>query len=329
MSLKTKASGISFGDLDETESKAPAAPAVPSAPTARSGVAAITQSIGMHHKIQDLEAKVALFESGQNVVKIDPARVRESRWKNRHERAYATQQFAELKAEISGAGGNVVAVKVRPLGKGADGQDDYEIVYGRRRLRACQELGLQVTAVIEQMDDRRHFVEMERENRNREDLSPWEQGVSYKDALDRGLFPSQRQMSQELGVSIGRLSMAIALASLPEEVVNAFPSPLEIQYRWAQVLAEALEKDTARVMTVAAELEKESPRPNAKQVLTRLVSGSTKRPEASQRDLVVNGKVIGHFSRDHKGAVSVTIKGGVLNVSQEQKFLTFLDKLLS
>ena len=42
---------------------------------------------------------------------------------------------------------------------------------------------------------------MDRENREREDLSPYEQGTMYQQALDAGLFPSQRRLAEQLGVN--------------------------------------------------------------------------------------------------------------------------------
>jgi hypothetical protein len=71
----------------------------------------------------------------------------------------------------------------------------------------------------------------------------------YKQALDTKLFSSQRHMAVVLNVSQANLSMALALASLPEQVIRAFPSPLELQFRWASELSQALERDRTRVIS--------------------------------------------------------------------------------
>lgn len=336
MSLKDKAAKVNLGDLDGedhvvagTEVSAPSPAAAPAG--RRSGVAAITQSIAVHHKVQDLEAQLAVYKDGNMVVKLDPARVRQSKWKNRHELSFKTQRYLDLKAEIESAGENVQPIKVRQAGKGADGQDEYEVVYGRRRLRACLELGLLVNAIVENMDDLQLFAQMERENRNREDLSPWEQGVMYKDALDAGLFSSQRQMATKLGINQAMISTAVRLASLPEEVIAAFPSPLDLQYRWAQELTEALEKDAVKVMG-EAEILRAGIRPSAKAVLDRLlgavVSGNSKSIDSTARELSVAGKAVGSIVRDRKGAVSVKLRAGVLQPAAEKKLIDFLEKLI-
>lgn len=337
MKLSDKAAKINFDDLDDDASvaaspgtaAAPASPA-PVAPRARTtGVAGITERINLHHQVQELQAQVSTLERAQVVLKLDPRWIRDSKWKNRHELSFATAEFAVLKSEIEAAGGNVQPIKVRRVGKGADGQHEYEIVYGRRRRRACLELGFDVAAIVEDMDDIALFKEMERENRSRADLSPWEQGVMYKDALDGKLFASQRQMAAELGVSLGALNVALALASLPEEVVSAFPSPLDLQYRWAAVLNEALERDTARVLTVARELGALEVKPSAKEVLAKLCGAAIKQAEGKRQEILVGKRPIGWTETDSKGAMTIKLRPGVLTSATQKKLLDYLEQLLS
>lgn len=342
MNLRDKAAKVNFDGLDDVPSQTAALPAAAtaSAVTADSqpaglrpkttGVAGISERISLHHQVQELQAQVTVFETAQFVTKLEPRRIRQSKWKNRHELSYATQEYAQLKAEIEAAGGNVQPIKVRRVGKGADGQDDYEVVYGRRRLRACLELKFEVSAIVEDMDDVGLFKEMERENRYRADLSPWEQGVMYKDALDAKLFASQRQMAAALNVSLGALNVALALASLPEEVINAFPTPLELQYRWAADLNKALEKDTARVMMLARDLASSEPKVASKKVLDALVSvGGAPKPGLVNKDLMAGDQVVGSLSKDSKGTLKLKIKGGVLTATSEKKLAEFIERLLS
>lgn len=345
MSLKAKAAAIDLSDLGQppkppddpapTSADAPAAapaevaaePAPAPAPVGRrSGVAAIQQSIGVHLRVQQLEAENAELREANVVVKLEPSRVRDSKWKNRHELSFATKEFLDLKAEIESAGENVQAIKVRRV-EGVP--DEYEIVYGRRRLRACRELGLRVNAIVEQLDDVQLFIEADRENRKRADLTPWEQGVMYKHALDAGLFSSQRQMAAKLGVDSGNLSVAIRLASLPEEVVAAFPSPLDLQFRWGGALTAALEGDAVRVGQLAREIAAREVRPTAKEVFALLTSPAKPEREAVSKELRSAGKKVGAWSRDARGGFSFKIKAGALNVSEEKKLTDFLDKLFS
>lgn len=328
MKLKDKAASIGFDDLDAPPAPAPATEVASGTPQAkaRSGVAAISQSISMRHQVQDLEAKLAQFEDAKVIVMLDPREVRPSRWKNRHDASFTTKAFADLKTEIESAGRNVQAIKVRQI-KG-EGAFKYEIVYGRRRHRACLELGLPVAAVVESMSDVELFKEMDRENRQRADLSPWEQGMMYRDALDQGLFSSLRQLASGLGLDPGNVSKALKLAALPEYVVDAFGSPLELQYRWAADLNTAIEKDADRVRNEAGRISKETPRPASRQVLSRLLGFESKSVSVSNaRDFKQAGKVVGTWTSDGQGGATLKIRPGTLSEAKEKRILDALEKI--
>lgn len=323
-SLKDKAARILLDDLEAKPAETRVAVLDPVA-SARSGVSAVTRSIGMHQRVQDLQTQLAAFEDAKLVVQLDPNQIDDGPWKNRHERAYASPSFAQLRNEIRNAGGNVQPVKVRRV-PGA--QDRYQIIYGRRRTRACRELGLKVSAVVEELDDLAAFKEMDRENRARADLSAWEQGVMYKDALDKGLFPSQRQLATVLDIDHSNLAKAIRLATLPPEVIDAFASPLELQFRWAQELASALEKDTARVLTVAQELREATPRPPAQEVFRRLVGRSDPK-KGKLRDIRRKGKVVASWAVDGSGGGTLTVKSGTLSPAKEKELFDAIQLVLA
>ena len=200
----------------------------------------------------DLVAVNAEWEGVLPSKKLDPKCVRPSKWANRHDKSFEGPEFAELKSEIESAGGNVQAIKVRPI-PGSSPQD-YEIVFGHRRHRACLELDIPVLATIESIDDKELFKEMDRENRLRADLRPYEQGLMYLRALEEGLFSSQRKLAEDLGLQSGNVSTAINIARFPKAVIEAFGSPLDIQYRWSAPLSESLKSDPDLVLSRANEI---------------------------------------------------------------------------
>jgi len=214
--------------------------------------------------------ELVLLRSRTPTVMLDPKLIRSSAWGNRHDDSFKTAEFQTLKLEIESAGGNVQAIKVR-LRAGTPGE--FEIVFGHRRHRACLELGLLVRAVIEPLSDAELFIQMDRENRNRKDLSPWEQGVMYSRALDEGLFPSIRKMADALGADQSNATKAVALARLPIQVVSAFASPLDIQQAWASKLWGAVKANPDAVLNRADALAKMAPKPSAANVLKELIGG--------------------------------------------------------
>ena len=198
---------------------------------------------------QVLKEDLKVWSDATPTRKLDAALVVASKWANRHEDSFKGEAFENLKADIYSAGGNVQAIKVRPV-PGSDPQR-YELVFGHRRHRACLELGLPVLAVVEPITEQALFQEMDRENRQRADLRPYEQGAMYARALDEGLYPSLRKMSEEIGVKAPNVSVAIKLAKLPARVLDSFPSRLDIQYRWVGPLSDALESNPDSVCAKA------------------------------------------------------------------------------
>lgn len=228
------------------------------------GVGMISEALGLtggltkelkatQDKLKDANEKLAEYDGATPVRNLDPKLIRRSRWANRIEAEFLTKEFLELKVEIESAGGNVQPIKVRVV----NGSPLFEIVYGHRRHQACLELGVPVQAIVEErFDDRQLFEAMDRENRARKNLSPWEQGHMYDEALKGGLYPSLRQLSKSLGVDHSVVSKTIQLAKLPKEVVSAFPTPLDLQVRWSKPLTDALQKDPDGVLARANDVAK-------------------------------------------------------------------------
>lgn len=239
------------------------------------------------------------FEGSIPARRIDPKLIVRSKWANRHELSFEDAEFKALKEDIASQGGNVQPIKVRPL-KGEQGK--YEIVFGHRRHQACFELGLEVLTIIEELDEKHLFIEMDRENRQRKDLRPYELGSMYAKALDEGLFSSVRKLAEEVGFDQSQLGKALSLARLPTDVLKAFESPLDLQYRWVADLVRSIQTDPDQVLSIAKAIQKESPRPSSADVFKRitLIRGTVPHVTAKDEDLQGVG--------DQKGVIAFNLK---------------------
>lgn len=149
------------------------------------------------------------------------------------------------------ANGNEQPILVRRV------DDGFEIVSGHRRHHACSELGLPVFAVVcdEPLSDLDLFLSMVRENREREDLSPYDQGRMYVHALDSGLFASKRKLAVAVGVSHTWVRKVILIATMPVEVIQAFTStsmpsrPRPMRRRWLCSSVAARSRDRWKSLT--------------------------------------------------------------------------------
>ena len=252
--------------IPEVRSKAPeAAPEPAPQPAAKTGVGYTTAAIfntnalrgkaeELQREVETLKSRTQELENDRGAQLLDAARIVPSRWANRADASFSDQEFLALKAEIQDAGGNVQPIMVRPI-EGEGGR--YELVFGHRRHRACLDLGLPVLAVIKPLGDRELFAHMERENRHRKNLSPYEQGQMYRRALAEGLFPSMRALAADIGRGSTDVSEAMRIAELPQAVLDAFPSPNDIQFRWAKALADVCQRDPVGAKARARELRAE------------------------------------------------------------------------
>lgn len=204
-------------------------------------------------KIETLKEQIETLRAAKPVMKISPNEIRPSAWANRHQDSYKSDEFAEFKKEIQSANGNIQPIKVRPTANPIDGFK-YEIVFGHRRHQACLELGIDVTVIVEEIDEKTLFVEMDRENRQRADLRPYEQGLMYARAIDQGLFASLRKLAEDIGADATNVSKAVNIARLPTAVLDAFESRLDIQYRWYADLSKALVQDPDLLLSRATEI---------------------------------------------------------------------------
>jgi ParB family chromosome partitioning protein len=251
-----------------------------------------------------LREKLRQYEGSLPTRKMDPRTIRPSRWANRHASSFATSEFAGLKADIAHAGGNVQPILVRPL-KGEEGQ--FELVFGHRRHRAALELGIPVLASIwvEELGDAALFAAMDRENRERADLSNYEQGVMYQRALEEQLFPTQRQLAENLGVSHTWVRKALMVAQLPSAVVECFRSPLEISFRHAEQINAAMEKDRRGVLKRVEKLRGQNLA--AALVVAKLLDNKPAFERAERIDIELEGRKVGALVRSKAGEFTITL----------------------
>ncbi len=132
---------------------------------------------------------------------------------------------------------------------------------------------------------------MDIENRQRQDISPYERGLSYARWLREGHFDSQDDIAAALRVSASQVSRLLKIARLPPIVVSAFRDVSQLCEAWALELAAALEDPQKRTQTlkVAREIAKVSPHPSAREVCRRLLAAPMpgRKPVAKHNNEVI------------------------------------------
>jgi len=274
-------------------------------------------------EISRLKEALQPYEGGLPVHRLDPNRITPSELANRLPESFEDKAFSQLVQEIREAGGNVQPIKVRPTQLPGF---DYEVVFGHRRHRACLTLGLPVLAVIEPVSTQAMFLEMERENRERKNLSAYEQGLMYQRALDMGLYPSQRALADAIGRDAGFIGRARQVVGLPAPILEAFASRNDIQFLHGKPLMDAWAKNPKALSQAAQELKQAheaGKKISANQVVKTLVAvadagGGLHDATPPETSIQHQGREIGSLARKGKQMV-LTLEANALNEQQWQE----------
>ncbi len=334
IALTTEALAASAANPDASAAEKVNRPALPPGDTQAAGKASRTApgvlmaAMGVmgdrDKEASELRRQLAQWEGAYPARRIDPLLVDESRYANRDGASYAGPAWEAFKSELVESQGNVQPVVLRPS---PDREGRYEVVFGHRRTRACRECGLPVLAVVMPLKDAELFLMMERENRSREDLSPWEQGESYRRALQSGLYRSLRQLAHAVGRDPGIVSRYVAIAELPEPVLKAFRSPMVIQKRWGEKLADAVQRDPDGVVARAKALV-ESPQEVAAAAVFERLLGAERKPTELLEVRGEDGVVLASLRRKGAKGFEVQLHTAKLTDALLDKVATLLGKQL-
>ncbi|MBU2961633.1 plasmid partitioning protein RepB [Citreicella sp. C3M06] len=151
--------------------------------------------------------------SAQAPQDIDPAEIADSQIADRFDVA---QGLDDLVASIQASGQQLPALLRFRRGAGPR----YEVVYGRRRIAACRQLGIKVRAYIREMDHREALVSQALENSARLERSFIEQAIFAVRLEEQGF--SRADIGDVLAVDKGTLSKLIGVArDVPDAVIYA------------------------------------------------------------------------------------------------------------
>ena len=195
---------------------------------------------------------------------------------------------------------------------------EYEVIAGARRHWTCEHLGWKYLAEIRDLTDEEAFILSDVENRTRSDISDYERAIDYRRALTEILSEkgqregrsksamTQAEFAKRLGKSEGWLSQFLYLASLPAEIVAAFPKITDIGLSHGRELKPLLDKPSSReklVKEAQALLQDESR--SAVTVMKRLLAAGQDRKKMMQ-----TSNVLGVFEgKEGKKAITVKRKG--------------------
>ena len=145
----------------------------------RAGYALTGASKSMKLSLDDMAENAKRLTDGETIVKIAPSTIDASFLRDRL--GEDDQAFEDLKSMIAEHGQETpVLLKPHP-----ENSDRYMIVFGHRRVRVARALGIDVKAVIRDVEEIAHVIAQGQENTAREDLSFIEKASYAKSILDQ------------------------------------------------------------------------------------------------------------------------------------------------
>ncbi len=225
-----------------------------------------------------------------------------------------TDGLEALKDSISEAG-QQVPILVRKSPK----PGRFEVIYGRRRLRACRELGRKVRANVQEMDDATALLAKGLENAARRNLSFYEKARFA--AVIRAAGHNGKTVQQVLGLTKSGVShLSKVSENVPDEVGDAIgPAPKAGRPKWT-ALAEAF--GAKKITSTAAQsyLKKHGADMTSDARLDALLSEIARRgarPRATHETTPVDGVTV----KSSRSSIAVTIK----RTGQGAAFANWLD----
>lgn len=265
--------------------------------------------------------------SVQHVVTLDPRIVHPPVISSRHSSAFCGPDFDELTHSMQLAGKNVQPILVRPR-RNAPGH--YDLIFGERRHRVAQESGesVELRAIVDDsLDDVAAFFSVLQENTGRKPLSPLELGQLILYGIERGIFKNQEDASRILRKSKGLVSRSVAVASLPAELISAFRSGDQIQYRYAKDLGDAVRLSPEKVKCEAIKIKEGGEVLTPIEVKLRLLCAAgenvARLNKKATLDVGIDGKQVAKLTFDKSGYAQVKLDFS-LDVSQENALARLL-----
>lgn len=225
--------------------------------------------------------------------------------------------FETLKSSIKDDG-QQVPILVRRAGT----EGRFEIIYGRRRLRACRDLGLKVRANVQDLDDATALLAKGLENAARRNLSFYEKARFA--AVIQAAGHNTKTVRQVLGLSASGLSHLTKVTdNIPDDVGDQIgAAPKSGRPKWT-ALAEAFASKKVNASSSFAILSKLSAELSSDDRLEQLMREITRRgarPSEGREATPVPGVTI----KSGRGSIAMSIK----RAGENAAFAEWLDREL-
>ena len=259
----------------------------------------------------------------ENILSIDPKRVRPWKYHNRAEVWYTRERCQDL-IESIGKDGQQEPVLARKLSP-PEADYEYELIYGMRRRYACEVLGRKLKLRLVDTDDARAAVLMHIENADRQDITPMERALSFQIQIEARVFATQDALSEAMNLSKPQVSKMLKAAQLMKQAAIGplFHDKSAVPVEQAYKLATLLERPGAKevILQAARNLGREpAVRREPREILRTLITSldRSKKFEPIQRQYNVGSVRRVLVTRNARGKVTMAFPQGLQGLEQSE-----------
>jgi ParB family chromosome partitioning protein len=113
---------------------------------------------------------------------------------------------------------------VRPILANNNDGIRYEIIFGRRRHKACQQLGIPFLVIVKDIQDPQDAVAyQDAENKSRKNVSNYSNAILYKKLLEDKIFLTEKDLAKKLGIAPSSLNELMTYVKIPEAIISRIP----------------------------------------------------------------------------------------------------------
>ncbi|WP_232366175.1 plasmid partitioning protein RepB [Methylocystis silviterrae] len=258
-----------------------------------------TMSLTLDRMAEESRTLQEALATGAAVVELDPECIDVSFIRDRLS-GPDDAEFLVLKESLRAHGQEVpILVRPHPTRSGA-----YQAAYGHRRLKAAQDLGIKIKAVVRNLDDRQLIIAQGIENSARRDLTFIERAIFAKSLEDSG--HDRSVIMAALSTDKTELSKLITVArALPDAIIRAIgPAPKAGRRRWLQ-FADLLRTRKTLIRVEAVLSEPNLPADSDARFLKAFAAAGEKGSKPARAEIWKrpDGAALARISRDPKATV--------------------------
>lgn len=170
------------------------------------------------------------------VLEVDPQQIERWKFKDRPENELG--DINALAEEMAGEIGQLQPCLVRAS---SNPSYAYELIVGERRWRAASQKGIKLKVIVQNVNDKLAALAQAAENKDRESLSEYAQGVSLAKLIAEGVV-REVDLIDQLSLSKATVNRLLSFAQIPEDIWEAIKHPHLVSARTASEIRAYLNK---------------------------------------------------------------------------------------